>query len=198
MRKSRVRPWVTVGVVVLVVVISGGIFMNALRNSPGVLSTPSSSSKATPKKLFAETVRQTQDIIDVAGGTWSNGTPTAINLIPWTNPPKNIFTVGGCGQSELYRYTVRLYAPGVTDPDGASLVMRKHWESLGFKVSQLGPEQADITHHRQLGVFLPDGAGLSFDVSTDGSGITVQSACVNHTSDELYAAALLAGTGHVS
>jgi len=183
----------TVLIIIIVVSAIGGTVMNGLQHPKGMLSTPTAFSTATPKELFAETVRQTQDTIDVAGGHWyyNNGVNrTNDHGAPWSNPPATeSYSAGSCGASELFQYTMTVYGDPITDPDGASAAMRAHWEKLGYQMNQLGPEKADATHNQELNARLPNGAMLTYAVATNLGAIIVRSACVPHTSDEMYQAA---------
>jgi len=202
-KKRRLWLWIVIpaGALVVVVIIVlavvtliGGFLVNSSQQPPevGMLSTPSSASTASPKELFDETVRQTQDTIDIVGGSWylNSGAKTVTNPgKPWTNPPKIGYSVGPCGASDLHQYTMTVYGPPVADPDAAVALVKKHWEKLGYHIEQLGPEAADKKHNQELNAFLPNSSLLTYSPDTTGSDITVRSACSHHTSDELYNAA---------
>jgi hypothetical protein len=101
--KRRVWPWAVAGAIVILLAVATATVVNSVQRSPGMLSNPDSSSKATPKELFTETVRQTQDMIDVAGEPWyfDNGLNNTVTSPgkPWTNPPTTGYSVSACGAS---------------------------------------------------------------------------------------------------
>ncbi|MFB9749924.1 hypothetical protein, partial [Leifsonia shinshuensis] len=76
-----------------------------------------------------------------------------------------------------YAIFLQQVAP-VADPTAKIEQVREHWKRLGYQVRQIGPAETSKTMFTEIVVDLPFGAGLSFNASTTGMGITTEGECV--------------------
>jgi hypothetical protein len=135
---------------------------------------PDEYSPKTDRETLDEALAHTDDLVQLLGGEWldSHDRPFVVpNHIRWSYGP--------CGAPATNQYTifVQQVAP-VADPLAKIEQVREHWKSLGYQIRQIGPADTDDEKYTAIYVDLPYGAGLGFNASTTGMGISTQSECI--------------------
>jgi hypothetical protein len=160
----RPWPWIAIGLVFLVVV--------AL--VIGVIENMSSTSAKSPHALLTAVLERTDATAVAAGGVW-----TFEDKTPWVPSDTSGYTGEPCGDldSGPNRYVVSINSAGVADPAAAAARVVTHWKSLGYQVRTVVPTQADNAQFTEVAADLPNGAGISYTVSTEISAIDAESEC---------------------
>lgn len=145
-----------------------------------VLSQPTGRSTKTHTELLDETIAQTDDLVQFLGGEWTYSGSRARAFDPTDRTGwRHLVPCDVNGIAEQYSIDLRQMAPAGTeiDPFPPVATVRAHWESLGYRIRQIGPPEQSNTHGHSIIVDFPNKAGLSFFASTEVLGISVQSEC---------------------
>lgn len=135
---------------------------------------PDEYSPKTEEQTLDEALAHTNDLVQLLGGEWldSHDRPFVV--------PNNVrWRYGPCGAPGTNRYSINVdQVTPVADPLAKIEQVREHWQSLGYKVRQIGPADTDDEKLTGIYVDLPYGALLGFNASTTGMGISTQSECI--------------------
>jgi hypothetical protein len=150
----------------------------AMTNPDGqAIVPPDEYSPKTEEQTLQEALAHTDDLVKLLGGEWLDaGVPPA----PFDPTTHAGWSYGPCGAPGTNRYSiyVQQVAP-VADPLAKIEQVREHWKSRGYHIRQIGPADTDDEKLTEIFVDLPYGAGLGFNASTTGMGISTQSECVS-------------------
>ncbi|MEY9950607.1 hypothetical protein [Leifsonia sp. EB34] len=156
---------------------TGGIMTNP---NDDVLSPPNGLSTKSHAELLDETIKHTDDLVQLLGGEWLDlGVPPnpfdPSDLNPWRHPDPCDMN----GVAEQYSIDLRQRAPEGTeiDPFAAVAKVRAHWKSLGYAIRQIGPPEQSTTYGHSIIVDQPRKGAIAFFASTQVLSISVQSEC---------------------
>ncbi|MGH1522982.1 hypothetical protein ACRAWC_02370 [Leifsonia sp. L25] len=116
----------------------------------GAVAPPAEFSSKTDRQTLDKALAHTDDLVQFLGGEWldSHDRPFVI-----TNNVR--WSSGPCGARNSNQYS-----------------------GLGYRVRQIGPTAADQEKFTEIVVDLPFGAGLIFNASTTGMGISAEGECI--------------------
>ncbi|NYJ24312.1 hypothetical protein [Leifsonia shinshuensis] len=142
----------------------------------GAVVPPAEFSTKTDIQTLDEALAHADDLVRLLGGEWLDaGVPPGV----FDPTDRSGWSSGPCGAHNTNQYAIFLQqvAP-VADPTAKIEQVREHWKGLGYRVRQIGPAETSKTMFTEIVVDLPFGAGLSFNASTTGMGITTEGECV--------------------
>ncbi len=142
----------------------------------GAVVPPAEFSTKTDIQTLDEALAHADDLVQLLGCEWLNaGVPPGV----FDPTDRSGWSSGPCGAHNTNQYSIFLHqgAP-VADPTAKIEQVRDHWEKLGYRVRQIGPTDTSNTMFTAIFVDLAYGAGLGFNASTTGMGISTEGECI--------------------
>ncbi|MGH1522790.1 hypothetical protein ACRAWC_01325 [Leifsonia sp. L25] len=142
-----------------------------------VLSPPNGLSTKSHTELLGETIQQTNDLVQLLGGEWldSASPPSAFDPTDRTGW-RYLVPCDMNGTAEQYDIFISQVRP-LENPSAAINQVRSYWDSLGYRIGQIGPNDADDEQFTEISVALEHKASLQFSASTTGMTIWISSEC---------------------
>jgi hypothetical protein len=145
------------------------------------VNTPYDGLSTKPKtQLLDDTLQHADDTAQLVGGAFLD---THERVLDPTSPEQRAaWDWGPCDNAATTgQYEVDVWQNAIPtsefDPDVLSEKVRAYWESLGYRVRQIGPTAKDRTRHSSIIVDLPHGAAVSFSANTKILSISASSEC---------------------
>ncbi|WP_158864458.1 hypothetical protein [Leifsonia sp. AG29] len=175
-RGFPLRILATITVTLLTFALSGCTVAEVITTNAGdqVVVPPVEFSTKTDRQTLDDALAHTDDLVQLLGGEWldSHTRPFAVtNPLNWSHGP--------CGAVGTNQYSI--YVQQVTpiaDPSEKIEQVRQRWKNLHYRIRQIGPAGTDEEKCTEIVVDPPFGAGLGFNASTTGMGISTDSECI--------------------